>query len=74
MNEKSYRDIPNAEREDIGRVALIEEGCNPLCIEDNIETCLATCTACGMMALDGASYERPMTMADCEEIAYLVTE
>ena len=74
MNEKSYRDIPNAEREDIGRVALIEEGCNPLCIEDNIETCLATCTACGMQTIGDDGELRDMTMADCEAIAYLVTE
>jgi len=74
MKTKSYTDIPQAESTDIGKIALMDTGCNPMAIESTVEKCLATCHCCGMTTLDDAGDPRPMTLADCEAIAYEITE
>ena len=74
MNEMKYTEIPNAEKADIGKICLVEPGCNPLCIEVDMAACLRTCLDCGMTTLDEDGEPRPMTLADCKAIAYVVTE
>jgi len=73
MNELSYTEIPNAEKSDIGKICVMASGCSPLAIESTIEDCLQVCLDCGMEARDENGDPRPMTIEDCEEIAYLVT-
>ena len=73
MNTKSYTEIPNSDQSDIGKICVMASGCNPLAIESTIEDCLRVCLDCGMESLDDNGDPRPMTIDDCEEIAYLVT-
>ena len=74
MKTKSYTDIPPALYSDIGKIALIDTECNPMAIESTVEECLAFCQCCFFTTLDCEGDPRPMTLADCEAIAYRITE
>jgi hypothetical protein len=73
MRELCYTEIHNAEKNDIGKIALMADGCNPLAIEQTIDECLRVCIECGIEARDENGDPRPMTLSDCDEIAHLVT-
>lgn len=52
--ETPYTEIPNADRSDIGKVALYCPYGNTLAIEDTLEQCLATAERCTGERIDPA--------------------
>ena len=67
MKSMAYTEIPNADKTDIDKICLMQLGCNPLAIEDTLEQCLATASACGMTIRDGECGERPITVDDVDD-------
>lgn len=67
MKTMAYTEIPNAEKPDIGRICLMPLGCTPLAIEDTLEQCLETASACGMTIRDGECGERQITVDDVDD-------
>lgn len=66
MKQMAYTEIPTAEKTDIDKICLMQLGCNPLAIEDTLEQCLATASACGMTIRDDGG-ERQITVDDVDD-------
>ncbi len=65
----AYTEIPTAQKTDIGKICLMQIGCDPLAIEDSLEQCLATAAACGMTTRDDECdfVQRSITEADVDD-------
>ena len=77
MQTRPYTDIENADRSDIGKIALMNLGAGTLAITDTLDDCLATANRIGAGVLDDdGRCIRPITAYDVDahtDLRYLAS-